>query len=97
MFLPAVVAFNAEADSVRHDRRLARMARAMGLGSASDIGAAITDMNTRLGLPTGLSAMGVHPGQFDQIITGALADHCHKTNPRLATVDDYRAMLAQAM
>ncbi len=97
MFLPAVVAFNAEAASVRQDRRLERMARAMGLASASDIGAAITDMNARLGLPTGLAAMGVQASQFDQIITGALADHCHKTNPRIATAEEYRAMLAQAM
>ena len=97
MFLPAVVAFNAEAASVRQDRRLERMARAMGLSSASDIGPAITDMNARLGLPPGLGAMGVQPGQFDQIISGALADHCHKTNPRIASADEYRAMLAQAM
>jgi len=97
MFLPAVVAFNAEAASVRQDRRLERMARAMGLASASDIGAAITDMNARLGLPKGLAAMGVQASQFDQIITGALADHCHKTNPRIATPEEYHAMLAQAM
>jgi len=97
MFLPAVVAFNAAADSVRQDRRLERMARAMGLSSGSDIGAAITDMNARLGLPRGLGAMGVQPAQFDQIIVGALADHCHKTNPRIATAGEYRAMLVQSM
>ena len=73
------------------------MARAMGRASATDIGPAITDMNARLGLPTGLAAMGVQASQFDQIITGALADHCHKTNPRIATAEEYRAMLAQAM
>jgi 4-hydroxybutyrate dehydrogenase len=65
----------------------------MGLGSASDIGEAIQDMNARLGLPTGLAAMGVDVSQFDQIITGALADHCHKTNPRIATADEYRTLL----
>jgi 4-hydroxybutyrate dehydrogenase len=85
MFLPAVVAFNAQAPSVRQDRRLERMARAMGLAGASDIGPAITDMNARLGLPRGLGVMGVSPAQFDRIIDGALADHCHKTNPRIAT------------
>jgi len=97
MFLPAVLAFNAGAESMQKERRLQRMARAMGLVSATDIGAAITDMNARLGLPKGLSAMGVEKAQFEQIVTGALADHCHKTGPRSASADDYRAMLDQAM
>ncbi len=97
MFLPAVLAFNAQAESVRKEKRLERMARAMGLASADDIGAAIVDMNQRLGLPSGLAAMGVQASQLDQIITGALADHCHKTNPRIATAEEYRGMLEQAM
>ncbi len=97
MFLPAVVAFNSTAASVVQDQRLERMARAMGLSGAGDIGAAITEMNARLGLPTGLGAMGVHASQFEQIIAGALADHCHKTNPRIATPQEYRELLQQAM
>ena len=97
MFLPAVVGFNASAGSVQKDRRLERMARAMGLHSGGDIAQAITDMNARLGLPDGLAAMGVQTAQFDKIIAGALADHCHKTNPRLATADDYVTMLERSM
>ena len=97
MFLPAVLAFNAQADSVARENRLQRMAQAMGLAQASDIGAAVRDMNARLGLPSGLAAMGVVPQQFEHIIAGALADHCHKTNPRLASADDYRSMLELSM
>ena len=97
MFLPAVLAFNAQADSVAREKRLQRMAQAMGLDRADDIGAAVRDMNTRLGLPSGLSAMGVVAQQFDRIIAGALADHCHKTNPRVASADDYRSMLELSM
>jgi alcohol dehydrogenase class IV len=41
--------------------------------------------------------MGVRREQFDVIIKGAMADHCHKTNPRLASVDDYREMLEASM
>ena len=97
MFLPAVVAFNASAPSIQQEHRLQRMAQAMGLAAATDIPQAIHDMNARLRLPIGLAAMGVQADSFARVITGALADHCHKTNPRLASADDYQAMLADSM
>lgn len=97
LFLPAVVRFNAKAESVQKEHRLDRMARAMGLASGSEIPDAIKAMNARLGLATGLGALGVQRAQFGQIIEGALADHCHKTNPRLASVEDYEAMLEASM
>ena len=97
MFLPAVVRFNASAETVQKEDRLNRMAQAMGLTSGSDIPAAIADMNARLGLPSGLRAMGVAESLFDKVIEGALADHCHKTNTRIASADEYRGMLQEAM
>ena len=97
VFLPAVIAFNAGAESVQRERRLQRMARVMGLAGPDDIGPAIRALNARLGLPAGLADMGVTPAMFERIIDGAMADHCHKTNPRLATRDDYRAMLEASM
>ena len=101
MFLPAVVQFNASAESMQRDRRLARMAHAMGLpkcdARGTEIAQSLRDMNARLGLPDGLAALGVAPVMFDRIIDGALADHCHKTNPRIETRDDYREMLVASM
>jgi 4-hydroxybutyrate dehydrogenase len=97
VFLPAVIRFNAAADSMKKDRRLERMAHAMGLRSGDDVAAAVQDMNGRLGLPTGLAQMGVQRDWFPQIIRNAMADHCHKTNPRLATEQDYREMLEASM
>jgi alcohol dehydrogenase class IV len=101
MFLPAVIAFNAQAPAMQKELRLARMALAMGLPEsakpAQTIGDAIQAMNARLGLPSGLASMGVSALQFDDIIQGAIADHSHKTNPREASADDYRVMLQASM
>jgi alcohol dehydrogenase class IV len=41
--------------------------------------------------------MGVTESLFDAVITGALADHCHKTNPRIASPDEYRDMLITSL
>ena len=101
MFLPAVIRFNAQAPSMQADDRLARMARAVGLPGCDAQGHALADavtaLNTRLGLPSGLRAMGVTESDFERVIDGAMADHCHKTNPRLATRADYLALLQQSM
>ncbi|MBL0919267.1 MAG: iron-containing alcohol dehydrogenase [Hydrogenophaga sp.] len=93
VFLPAVIGFNAQTESMQKEQRLQRMAEAMGLGSAGDVAEAVRDMSARLGLPPGLRAMGVEVAVFDRVIEGALADHCHKTNPRLASPENYREML----
>ena len=101
VFLPAVLRFNAPADSIQREQRLQRMAHAMGLASCDSAGNEVADairaMNARLGLPAGLSSMGVSPDLFERVIDGAMADHCHHTNPRIATRDDYRRMLADSM
>jgi 4-hydroxybutyrate dehydrogenase len=102
MFLPAVVKFNASAPTIVKERRLERMAHAMGVpigaaGAADAVAAAIRAMNQRLGLPSGLAALGVDDAMYERIIDGAMADHTHKTNPRLATRDDYARMLEESM
>jgi len=97
IFLPAVIRFNSTAESIVAEHRLLRMAQAMGLGSAEDIAPAIVEMNSRLGLPSGLAAMGINEDLFDPIVKGALADHCHSTNPRRATSDEYHELLSQSL
>jgi 4-hydroxybutyrate dehydrogenase len=97
MFLPAVVRYNAAAESVQKEDRLNRMAQAMSLSSGSDVIPALQDMVHRLGLPKGLAAMSVTPDLFEKVIDGAMVDHCHKTNPRIATREEYAGMLEQSM
>ncbi len=104
IYLPAVIRFNAQAESIVRERRMQRMAQAMGLPAHDDAAAAaeaiaqaITQRNQQLGLPSGLAALGLSSDHFDHIIHGALADHSHKTNPRLASAEDYRHMLQESM
>ena len=101
MFLPAVVMFNASAESMVKDRRLQRMAHAMGIGGTdskgTEVAEALRDMNARLGLASGLAEMGVTRDLFEKVIDGAMADHCHKTNPRIATREEYRELLEASM
>ena len=97
MFLPAVILFNASEASMQKAKKLERLAQTMGLGAPVEVAPAIKALNQRLGLPSGLAAMGVKPEMFPQIIEGAMADHCHKTNPRTPTSDDYAVLLKQSM
>jgi 4-hydroxybutyrate dehydrogenase len=97
MFLPAVVRYNAAAESVQKEDRLNRMAQAMSLSTGSDVIPALQDMVHRLGLPKGLSDMGVSTDLYEKIIDGAMVDHCHKMNPRIATREEYVLMLEESM
>jgi 4-hydroxybutyrate dehydrogenase len=97
VLLPAVLRFNADAPSVVAERRYARLRRVMNLPEQADLPQALHDLSARLGLPTGLAQMGVGADVFDHVIEGALADHCHQTNPRRATADDYRRMLTDSL
>jgi alcohol dehydrogenase class IV len=72
--------------------RLARV-----LGATGDLADWMAAFNERLGIPSGLAAMGVTPAMLPAIAEAATKDHCHATNPRPATVADYRAIMEQSM
>jgi 4-hydroxybutyrate dehydrogenase len=89
VLLPAVLEFNAP---VLQGKR-ATLNAGLGLAADADPAAHIRTLNSRLGLPAGLGAMGVTRADFGAVADAALKDHCHQTNPRLASRDDYLAML----
>ncbi|HSG02849.1 MAG TPA: iron-containing alcohol dehydrogenase [Marinobacterium sp.] len=97
IFLPLVVEFNASCESMQQEQKLLRMAQAMGLGTGETLIDALNSMNERLGMPNGLSAMGVTTDLFDRVVAGAMRDHCHNTNPRIATPDQYHEILQRAL
>ncbi len=97
VLLPAVVRFNRASETVTKDDKVARLAQAMGLPPQVSVEDAILDMSRALKLPGGLAQMGVTADLTQRIVTGALADHSHKTNPREASADDYARLIEEAM
>ncbi|GAC1036392.1 iron-containing alcohol dehydrogenase [Pseudomonas sp. No.117] len=93
VLLPAVVAFNRSAASVVRDEKIERLAQAMQLPAQLSVEQALAHKAEALRLPTGLAQMGVDQALIPRIVTGALADHSHKTNPREATADDYAQLI----
>jgi 4-hydroxybutyrate dehydrogenase len=90
VLLPEVVKFNEKTVP----ERVHAIASVFGVSSGDELALAIRSLNRRLELPSGLGEMGVTPDLYDDIAAAALKDHCHATNPRVATHADYVAMLA---
>ncbi len=92
LMLPHVLASNADclAD------KIPVMRQAMKLGCDADLSAVFTNLNQRLGLPSGLQALGLDRRALPAIAQASLADNAHKTNPKNLTYDDYIALLDAA-
>jgi len=93
ILMPAVMRANAAAIG---PQKLARLRRALGLADGADIPAWFAELNTRLGIPNGLGALGVRPAEFGSVAEQAMLDHCHPTNPRSLNVQEYIAILQEA-
>jgi 4-hydroxybutyrate dehydrogenase len=85
---PAVLRFNRKAVGSKWDK-LHQM-----FGNSPD--EAIAALNARLAMPKGLRTMGVTDAMMEQVSYAALKDHCHSTNPRIATQEEYLTLLRQS-
>ena len=97
VFLPAVLRFNADAPSVMNQQKMMKIAKTIGISDAKLVTEAMFNLSQKLKLPSGLRDLGVSEADFDQIIEGALKDHCHLTNPRIASISDYKKILIESM
>lgn len=88
VLMPAVLRFNRSAIGAKWNALSLRMG-----GEPDQVVAAL---NRRLGMPAGLAAMGVTPAMMEAVSAAALKDHCHATNPRVATRDEYLAILRES-
>ena len=89
-----VMAFNAPAAP----ERLAELARVTGAGA---IGATFVAWLTRLkadiGIPAKLAAVGATREHLPRLVDAALADTCHRTNPRPCTRADFEMLFSSAL
>ena len=93
VILPAVLRFNEPVCEEKYDR----LRTTMGLPSNADLAAAIETLNAKIGIPSGLGAMGISEDMIEDFVPHALADLAHRTNPREASAEDYAALFKQAM
>ncbi|WP_428390421.1 iron-containing alcohol dehydrogenase [Lichenicoccus sp.] len=88
ILMPAVLRFNRTAIG----GKWAVLADILG-GTPDQV---IATLCAELGLPGGLRALGVTETMMQHIAGEALRDHCHATNPRTASRDDYLDLLRAA-
>jgi 4-hydroxybutyrate dehydrogenase len=93
VILPTVLRFNAPVCADKY----VRLRQAMGLDPGADLAAAVASRNAAIGLPAGLSAMGVTAAMVPDLVPYALADLAHFGNPRRPDADDYAALFMQAL
>ena len=89
VLMPAVLRFNRDVVGPKW----AVMAEILGGEPDRQVAA----LSRELGLPAGLAAMGVTEAMLDPIAGEALKDHCHPTNPRTPTREDYLALLRESL
>lgn len=101
VLLPHVEAFNAATSAAR----LADVGRAMGVDTAGLSAeaaaeaalAAIRQLSADIGIPAGLTALGVKEADIPTLASNALKDACGLTNPRAANQAEIEAIFRNAL
>ncbi len=93
VFLPAVLRFNRDSARDKYER----LTTAMNLPQGADLADAVAERNAQLGLPAGLSAMGVAPSMMEDLVRFAELDLAGRTNPRQLTRGDFETLIVASM
>lgn len=89
-----VMRFNAPAAA----EKMSELARVCGAGKTPDEFVAwLTALKAAIGIPATLGPVGVKPEQIGKLVEVALADTCHKTNPRSVGPADFERLFSQAI
>ncbi len=93
IILPTVLRFNAASCTEKY----ARIRLAMGLDAGADIAAAVEQRNAIIGLPKGLSALGVTAEMIPDLVPYAQKDLANFGNPRKVSAQEYADLFASAL
>jgi alcohol dehydrogenase class IV len=89
-----VMRFNAEAAGAR----MGELARVCGAGTtAGDFVAWLSALKARIGIPARLRERGVERTHVPKLVAVALADTCHRTNPRPCSEGDFERIFTAAL
>lgn len=93
VFLPHLLRENEGAA----DKKYERLRYSMGLADGANLGDAVQRLNSDLGIPENLSAMGLEASDGPGIVKYALADLAHHGNAKPLTEADYERIYATAL
>jgi alcohol dehydrogenase class IV len=93
LMIEPVMRFNREAAPAK----FAELAHVVGAGSADAFVPWLAALKARIGIPSGLAAVGVRREQIPALVAIAIKDICHQTNPRACAEGDFARFFEQAM
>lgn len=95
IMVPYAMQFNLE----NHQEKFLRLAHAVGLTSEKPekFVAWLKDLQTAIGIPGQLKPVGVDRGHLSDLVSVAIKDVCHQSNPRVVTEKDFETLFLQAL
>ena len=93
VILPTILRFN----KGHVGDKYARISRAMGKDESTDLAEEIEKLNEKIGLPSGLAAMGVTEDMIPALVAHSMTDPSNMTTPRLPSQDEWEKLFLEAM
>ncbi len=93
VILPTILRFNKDHVGDKYSR----IARAMGKDENVDLADEIEKLNEVIGLPKGLSEMGVTEEMIPHLVSHSMTDPSNATTPRLPSQEEWEKLFLEAM
>ena len=93
VILPTILRFNKNHVGDKYSR----ICRAMGKSESTDLADEIEKLNEKIGLPSGLSEMGITEEMIPGLAAHSITDPSNATTPRLPSADEWENLFLDAM